>query len=116
MEKVKSDIYPIHNQKADFAGIMNFGGNIAVYLTDEGVILVDSKFESMHDDTVAKVRSLTNKPIRYVLLTHNHRPCSWERSRNDAGAEIGSHEWCAAAHEQHFSSRLRVSFNPFIRH
>jgi hypothetical protein len=57
MEKVKSDIYLIHNQKADFAGIMNFGGNIAVYLTDEGVILVDSKFESMHDDTVAKVRS-----------------------------------------------------------
>jgi glyoxylase-like metal-dependent hydrolase (beta-lactamase superfamily II) len=49
---------------------MNFGGNIAVYLTE--VVLMDSKFESMQDDTVAKVRSLTNKPIRYVILTPNH--------------------------------------------
>jgi cyclase len=72
MEKVKGDIYLIHNQKPDMAGIINYGGNIAVYLTDEGVILVDSKNDRMHDDVVAKVKSLTDKPIKYVILTHNH--------------------------------------------
>ena len=41
-------------------------------LTDAGVILVDSKFERAHDDIVAKVKSLTDKPIKYVILTHNH--------------------------------------------
>jgi len=47
------------------------GGTI--YLTDDGVILVDSKNDRMHDDIVAKVRSLTDKPIKHVVLTHNHQ-------------------------------------------
>jgi cyclase len=72
MEKVKDDIYLIRNEKADFASIMNFGGNIAVYLTDQGVILVDSKNDRVHDDVVAKIKTVTDKPVRYVILTHNH--------------------------------------------
>src|SRR5215813_641114 len=39
---------------------------------NDGVILFDSKNEQMHDDIVSKVRSLTDKPIKYVVLTHNH--------------------------------------------
>jgi cyclase len=70
--KVRDDLYMIENVNATVADIGAYGGNIAVYLTDEGVILVDSKNERTHDDVVAKVRSLTDKPIRYVVLTHNH--------------------------------------------
>jgi glyoxylase-like metal-dependent hydrolase (beta-lactamase superfamily II) len=70
--KVKDDLYLIQNVTADLAGIQAFGGNIAVYLTNDGVILVDTKNDRMHDDVVAKVKSLTDKPIKYVVLTHNH--------------------------------------------
>jgi len=70
--KVKDDLYVIQNINANLAEIISLGGNIAVYLTDDGVILVDSKNERLHDDVVAKVRSLTDKPIKYVILTHNH--------------------------------------------
>ena len=70
--KVRDDIYVIENNNATVADIGNYGGNIVVYLTDDGVVLVDSKNERTHDDVVAKVRSLTNKPIKYVVLTHNH--------------------------------------------
>jgi glyoxylase-like metal-dependent hydrolase (beta-lactamase superfamily II) len=70
--KVKDDLYLIQNVTADLAGIQAFGGNIAVYLTNDGVILVDTKNDRMHDDVVAKVKSLTDKPIKYVILTHNH--------------------------------------------
>jgi len=49
-----------------------YGGNVGIYLTDGGVVLVDSKNERMHDDLLAKVRSLTDAPIKYVVLTHNH--------------------------------------------
>jgi glyoxylase-like metal-dependent hydrolase (beta-lactamase superfamily II) len=48
-----------------------YGGNVAIYLTDDGVVLLDSKNERMHDDLVAKVRSLTDAPIEYVVLTHH---------------------------------------------
>lgn len=71
--KVRDDVYAIVNvNDAAFPDIPLFGGNVAVYLTDAGVVLVDSKNERMHDDLVAKVRSLTNAPIAYVVLTHNH--------------------------------------------
>jgi len=70
--KVKDDLYVIQNINANLAEIISLGGNIAVYLTDDGAILVDSKNERLHDDVVAKVRSLTDKPIKYVILTHNH--------------------------------------------
>jgi len=48
------------------------GGNVAVYLTDEGVIVVDDKFERDYGDIMAKVKSLTAKPVKYVLNTHQH--------------------------------------------
>jgi cyclase len=72
LHKIKDDVYVIENSVTDLDSIRKYGGNVLVYLTKDGVILVDSKFESMHDDVVAKVKSLTDKPIRYVILTHNH--------------------------------------------
>jgi glyoxylase-like metal-dependent hydrolase (beta-lactamase superfamily II) len=70
--KVKDDVYVIKNANDTEAEIGPFGGNVAIYLTDDGVILFDSKNDRMHDDIVAKVRSLTDKPIKYVVLSHNH--------------------------------------------
>ncbi len=48
------------------------GGNVAVTVTDEGVVLVDDMFDRNHADILAQVRSITDKPIRYVLNTHQH--------------------------------------------
>jgi cyclase len=71
--KVRDDVYAIVNvNDAVIPDIPLFGGNVGIYLTDAGVVLVDSKNERMHDDLVAKVRSLTDAPISYVVLTHNH--------------------------------------------
>src|SRR5262245_46714562 len=72
LNKIKDDVYVIQNASNTVAEIGPFGGNVTVFLTNEGVILFDSKNERMHDDIVAKVRSLTDKPIKYVVLTHNH--------------------------------------------
>jgi cyclase len=72
LHKLKENVYVIENDVADLDSIRKYGGNVLVYITPDGVILVDSKFESMHDDLLAKVKSLTDKPIKYVILTHNH--------------------------------------------
>lgn len=71
--KVTDDVYVIQNSENTFAQIGQFGGNVTIYITDDGVILFDSKNDRMYNDIVAKVRSLTRKPIKYVVLTHNHR-------------------------------------------
>jgi len=60
--RVKGDLYMISGE----------GGNIAVYVTGEGVILVDDMFYRNFDDIRAKVASVTDRPIKYVLNTHQH--------------------------------------------
>jgi glyoxylase-like metal-dependent hydrolase (beta-lactamase superfamily II) len=70
--KIRDDLYLIENMNATVADIGSYGGNITVFLTNDGVVLVDSKNERTHDDVVAKVKSLTDKPIKYLVLTHNH--------------------------------------------
>jgi glyoxylase-like metal-dependent hydrolase (beta-lactamase superfamily II) len=48
------------------------GGNVAVFATDEGVVLVDDMFDRNHADILAQVKSVTEKPLRYVINTHQH--------------------------------------------
>lgn len=60
--KVKGDLYMISGE----------GGNVAVYVTSEGVVLVDDIFDRNHADILAQVKSVTDKPLRYVLNTHQH--------------------------------------------
>lgn len=72
LEKVKDDLYLIENSDVTPEALRYWGGNITVCLTNDGVILIDAKYARAHDDVVAKVRSLTDKPIKYVILTHNH--------------------------------------------
>jgi cyclase len=66
LQKIKDDLYVIALSR----GVG--GGNIAVYLTDEGVILVDDMFDRDYSAVMEKVRSLTDKPVRYVLNSHQH--------------------------------------------
>jgi cyclase len=70
--KVADDVYVIQNANHTVAEIGQNGGNVSVVVTRDGVILVDSKFERMHDDIMAKVKSVTDRPVRYLVLTHNH--------------------------------------------
>jgi len=56
----------------DLFEIVGDGGNVAVYVTSEGVILVDDKFEQDHAGIMEKVKSVTSQPVKYVLTTHHH--------------------------------------------
>ena len=64
-------IAPVKN-KDNLYMITGEGGNVAVYVTGAGVILVDDMFYRNYDDILAKVASVTDQPIVYVLNTHQH--------------------------------------------
>ena len=72
LTKVKDDLYLIENSDVTPEALRYWGGNITVYLGKDGVALVDAKYARAHDDVITKVKSLTDKPIKYVILTHNH--------------------------------------------
>ncbi|HXD74747.1 MAG TPA: MBL fold metallo-hydrolase [Vicinamibacterales bacterium] len=48
------------------------GGNVAMLVTSEGVVLVDDMFYRNHDDMLAAIKAVTSQPLRYVINTHQH--------------------------------------------
>jgi len=53
--------------------IMNAAsGNVAVMPTEEGLLLVDDKFEQDGPEILAKVKAVSDKPIKYILNAHQH--------------------------------------------
>jgi glyoxylase-like metal-dependent hydrolase (beta-lactamase superfamily II) len=62
LDRLQDDLYEIEGD----------GGNVAVYVTGEGVILVDDKFEQDYENIMAKVKSVTDQPVKYVVSTHHH--------------------------------------------
>ncbi len=86
IQKLKDDLYVIGVTKGVGAG------NVAVEVTDEGVILVDDMFDRNHDEIMEKLRTVTDKPIKYVLNTHQHDDHSGGNAKMLAmNAEVISH-------------------------
>jgi len=52
LTKVRDDVYFVENQAAKMGDLVTYGGNLTIYLTNAGVIIVDSKNEWIHDDVV----------------------------------------------------------------
>jgi glyoxylase-like metal-dependent hydrolase (beta-lactamase superfamily II) len=76
--KIKDDLYEIEGD----------GGNVAVYITNEGVILIDDKYEQDYDGIMAAVKGVTNQPIKYILSTHYHADHSGGNTKFAAVTEI----------------------------
>ena len=77
--KIADDLYVIDGGGA---------GNVAVYITNEGVIMVDDKFEQHFEEIMANVKKVTNQPVKYILSTHYHADHSGGNTRWSSIAEI----------------------------
>jgi len=78
----------IHKIKDDLYWIEGDGGNVAVYITGDGVIMVDDKYVADYDQIVANVKSVTNQPIKYILSTHYHADHSGGNTKFASTVEI----------------------------
>jgi cyclase len=81
-------VLTIHPVKTDLYEIEGDGGNVAVYVTGEGVIMVDDKYEQDYDQINTLVKSVTSQPIRYILSTHHHADHSGGNTRFASTVEI----------------------------
>ncbi len=78
--KLQDDLYVIHNELVP--------GNTTALITNEGVILVDDKFEIDVDNIVATLRTVTTQPIKYVINTHYHGDHSGGNAKLQAAGTI----------------------------
>lgn len=74
-----------------FDGNMS-GGNMAVLVTDAGVILVDNKFADSFAGIMQQVRKVSSAPIRYVLNTHHHFDHAGSNADFMPAAQVIGHE------------------------
>jgi glyoxylase-like metal-dependent hydrolase (beta-lactamase superfamily II) len=77
----------IQKVKDNLFVITGGGGNTAAFITDKGVVLVDTKLANWGERIMEKVKSVTDKPVTTIINTHTH------------GDHVGSNEYFAPSVE-----------------
>jgi cyclase len=71
IQKLKDNLYVLTSSTPGNAATFS-GGNVAVFITDGGVTLVDTKLAGWGQAVLDKVKSVTNKPVTTIINTHTH--------------------------------------------
>lgn len=53
--------------------LTGMGGNIGVYVSDDGVVMVDAQFKGLSDKITAAIAEVTEQPITFLVNTHFHQ-------------------------------------------
>jgi cyclase len=64
----------VHVQKVNGSVYMltGAGGNVAICVSDNGLLMVDTEFPEMSEKIEAALQKLSDKPLRFVIDTHWH--------------------------------------------
>jgi glyoxylase-like metal-dependent hydrolase (beta-lactamase superfamily II) len=79
LTQVQNDLYVIRNGQS---------GNVTMLVTDDGVLLIDDKFEFDHDNIMQMVASVTEQPVKYIVNTHFHQDHSGGNALMQAGNSV----------------------------
>src|SRR5258706_7417168 len=71
IEKLKDNLYVLTTSTPGNAATFS-GGNVAVFITDSGVTLVDTKLAGWGQAVLEKLKTVTNKPVTTIINTHTH--------------------------------------------
>ncbi len=71
IEQVKDNLYIITG--SGVANTKNFsGGNTAVFITNAGVVVIDTKLPGWGPTILQRIRTVTDKPVTTIINTHSH--------------------------------------------
>ena len=86
IDKVTDNLYVIQQQ----------GGNTAVFVAANGVVLVDTKNPNNGQAILTQVKSVTDKPVTHIINTHTHGDHVGSNAFFPASVEIVVQEKTAA--------------------
>ena len=81
IEKVKDNLYMVTGG----------GGNTAVFVTANGVVLVDTKLADWGQPIMDQVKTVTDKPVTHIINTHTHGDHVGSNDFFPASVEIVAH-------------------------
>ena len=90
VQKVKDNLYVITGG----------GGNTAAFITEKGVVVVDTKNPGMGPAILEKVKSVTPNPVTMIINTHTHGDHVGSNSAFTGAVEFIAHENCKVSMEK----------------
>ena len=72
------------------------GGNTAVFVTAKGVVVVDTMLPGAGPSLLARIKSVTDKPVITIINSHTHFDHSGSNTEFPATVEFVAHEGTAA--------------------
>src|SRR5262245_60901078 len=90
IQKVKENLYMITGG----------GGNTAAFITEKGVVIVDTKIQGNGPGILDKVKSVSDKPVTMVINTHTHGDHVGSNNAFTGNVEFIAHENCKASMEK----------------
>jgi cyclase len=82
VEKIKDNLYMLKGG----------GGNTAVFVTDAGVVVVDTKLAGWGPAILEKIKTITDKPVTTIINTHTHGDHTGSNEAFGASVEIVAQE------------------------
>ncbi|HEX4998038.1 MAG TPA: MBL fold metallo-hydrolase [Terriglobia bacterium] len=82
IEKVKDNLYMLTGG----------GGNTAAFITDTGVVVVDTKLAGWGQAILDKIKTVTDKPVTMIINTHTHGDHTGSNNFFDPKVEFVAHE------------------------
>ena len=90
IEEVATDLYLL---AASWPPVDRWtGGNTAVFVTESGVVLVDTKLPGYGQDIIDQVKTVTDKPITMIINTHTHFDHSGSNTEFPSSVVFVAHE------------------------
>jgi cyclase len=71
-DRQPGDIFRLQPLRGDVYALYGRGGNIGFFVGPDAVVVVDSEFKDIAPGIVAQIRSVTDRPIKYLVNTHHH--------------------------------------------
>jgi glyoxylase-like metal-dependent hydrolase (beta-lactamase superfamily II) len=91
IEKVKDNLYMITGSDPTDRSLFS-GGNTGVFITDNGVVVVDTKLAGWGQVLLDRIKTVTNKPVTTIINTHTHGDHTGSNNMFPADVEIVAHE------------------------
>jgi len=91
IEKVKENLYIITGSAPAPRDAFS-GGNTAVFITDTGVVVVDTKLAGWGQVILDRIKTVTSKPVTMIINTHTHGDHTGSNEFFGANVETVVHE------------------------
>ena len=72
--------------------IVGAGGNIGVSVGDDGIVMIDDQYAPLAPKVEAALKTITAKPVRFILNTHYHGDHTGGNEHFGKSAPIVAHE------------------------